>query len=501
MRVARLGLVSLGLAVLALGTSAHLGSPDTWFEGQAGPYPVQVVIRLPGVIPGLGQIDVTVVGGNAERVTAQPIRFDTGRDGAPPPDVATPVPGRPDTYHAALWFMRQGSYSVAIEVSGARGSGSVLVPVTAVAERQLALSPWLGGLLGLLGVLLFAGALSVFWAAATDGVTPPGEDALPFRRRAGVVSTGFGAALLGLALFGANRWWDAVENRYRAGLYRPFRAAAAVDTVGVGRTLLFTIADSVWVNSRGFRNPLLPDHGKLMHLFMIERGDSGAPGTGFAHLHPASIDSLQFVAALAGLRGGRYDVYADVVHENGFPQTLVAGVDVPPPMAGDLDRYTDIDDVVAAVEPAETAFTLPDGAVVTWEGRPESPRAGEPARLDFSVHEPGGELAHLEPYLGMAGHAVVQRDDGQVYIHLHPNGTISTVAQAALGARLRTDTLPGMVAKRLADSAGAAHVMHPSFEGRLSFPYAFPEPGAYRIWIQFKRGSQIFTAAFRTAVR
>ena len=36
---------------------AHVGSPDTFFTGKAGPYPVRVTVRLPGVIPGLAQSD------------------------------------------------------------------------------------------------------------------------------------------------------------------------------------------------------------------------------------------------------------------------------------------------------------------------------------------------------------------------------------------------------------------------------------------------------------
>jgi len=135
------------LATLVLVTSAHVGSPDTWFEGKAGPYPVRVVVRLPGVIPGLAQIDITVPASGIEKVTAQPVIFDAGKEGAPPPDVAAPVPGRPGAYHAQLWFMTVGSFSVNVEVSGAEGKGTAIVPVAAVAIRQIGLYPWLGKLL------------------------------------------------------------------------------------------------------------------------------------------------------------------------------------------------------------------------------------------------------------------------------------------------------------------------------------------------------------------
>ena len=49
---------NLGLAVLCVVLSAHVGSPDAWFEGNAGPYRVTVQVQMPGVVPGVAQIFV-----------------------------------------------------------------------------------------------------------------------------------------------------------------------------------------------------------------------------------------------------------------------------------------------------------------------------------------------------------------------------------------------------------------------------------------------------------
>src|SRR6185436_17568941 len=77
---------------------AHIGSPNVCFEGKAGPFPIRVLIRPPGVVPGLAEINVRVLAGSARRVTALPVYWEAGREGAPPPDVAEPVRGETNLY-------------------------------------------------------------------------------------------------------------------------------------------------------------------------------------------------------------------------------------------------------------------------------------------------------------------------------------------------------------------------------------------------------------------
>src|SRR5438270_4147871 len=102
--------------------------------------------------------------------------------------------------------------------------------------------------------------------------------------------------------------------------------------------------------------------------------------------------------------------------------------------------------------------------------------AGREEMLHLTVTDSSGKPAALEPYLGMAAHAVIARVDGTVYVHLHPMGTITLAAQQAFLARDRGDTTTGG-----ALILPAAHPMVLPVESSIDIPYAFPKGGSYRL--------------------
>ena len=71
-------------------------------------------------------------------------------------------------------------------------------------------------------------------------------------------------------------------------------------------------------------SPLAATTIVLMHMFLVR--DDGL--SAFAHLHPESADSNSFAVPFPPLPPGDYRIYADIVHESGFAQTLVDTVAV-----------------------------------------------------------------------------------------------------------------------------------------------------------------------------
>jgi hypothetical protein len=480
------------LAAVTLVTTAHVGSPDVYFDGTAGPYAIRVIVRTAGVVPGLADITIRILsGGPVTTVSAQPARFDTGLPGAPPPDTAHAVSA--GLYSAQVWLMRAGSYSLHVTVDGPAGKGTAVVPIVAVATRRLEFErPMAIGLIGL-GLFLLVGAITIIRAAVGESELPAGQAPNAIDKTYGWVAAGTSGVLLVLAVVGGRAWWNSEDAAYRRTMYRPWTAAASAASVRGVPTLTFKVTDSIW----RFHSPLIPDHGKLVHLFLVRMPQADA----FAHLHPAVADSSSFTAPLPPLPTGHYRAFADIVFEVGSPRTLATDLELGTPQAGSRWAPGDPDDAYA-VSPsrtsADTVSQLGGYLSMTWT-RPATFTANAESDLRFVVRDAAGHETSLDSYMGMAAHAVVLKDDGSVFIHLHPNGTFSMAARRALALRQPSDTAPGSVARKVT-AAAAAPAMSMAVPGTFSFPYAFPQPGTYHVWVQVKHGGKILTGAFSAEV-
>src|SRR4051812_39564261 len=91
-------------AAIALVTSAHIGSPDAFFEGKAGPYRMHVRITPPTVVPGIAQIYARSDDSDIGTITVRPVFWRAGVTGAPRGDTLRGVAGEPGAYSGQLWL-------------------------------------------------------------------------------------------------------------------------------------------------------------------------------------------------------------------------------------------------------------------------------------------------------------------------------------------------------------------------------------------------------------
>ena len=158
----------------------------------------------------------------------------------------------------------------------------------------------------------------------------------------------------------------------------------------------------------------------------------------FQHLHPVQAADGSWSTPLTLPDAGVYHAFADFT-TGGKRQTL--GTDLF--AAG---RFAPL----ALPTPSPTATT--DGYTVTLN----EPHGGE---LRFAVTHDGAPVDDLQPYLGARGHLVMLRAGDLAYEHVHP-----------------------LAADALAFETGAA------------------QPGLYRLFLQFRHGGSVHTAAFTHAV-
>jgi hypothetical protein len=499
-------------ALFAVSLQAHVGSPDVYLEGKAGPYRLWVTIRPPEVIPGVAAIEVRADAQSLTRLEVTPIPLArSGTELAPVPDVLKASVEDPEFYTGSIWMMRPGSWQIRLHASGSKGEGTLAVPVPAMAMRMKGMQRSMGLALFTMMSTLVVGLIAIAGASAGEATLAPGTLIDPSRRRKSAVSMVLTAlAVLGILAYGRN-WWNQSEAEYGGNIYKAMQLQVTLKA-GV---LSLQMSDPGWLPLRKI-DDLILDHNHLMHLYAIRQ-----PGLDVVfHLHPESSGPSQFRLPLPEMPPGTYRLYADIVHENGFPETLTSSLTIAPgdttkrPLAGD-----DAAGVASSVENGSelgASFHLPDGCSMTWLDSKQPLRARQLHVFRFRLLDPHGQAARdMQLYMGMLGHAAFVKTDFTTFAHIHPDGSANMAAYMMAQnstANLQTTNaqmnsmgdMPGM-------NAGSDMMMDPKDSDRsrvsnqlpneVSFPYGFPQSGRYRLFVQVRRGDTIETATFDAKVQ
>lgn len=182
-------------------------------------------------------------------------------------------------------------------------------------------------------------------------------------------------------------------------------------------------------------------HEELLHLIIV-RSDLGE----FSHEHPALQPDGSFVIRHTFPTAGEYHLFADAAPRGAGGQVLLAKLKV----GGKAPARF-------ALTPAAAPSSTADGIAVAVDA------TKLPARKTVTVRAAatsgGGPITDLEPYLGALGHFILIHQDGETFVHSHPD-----------------ERTPGT-----------------GKDGVVPFLVRFPKVGLYRGWIQLKRGGKVST--------
>jgi hypothetical protein len=181
------------------------------------------------------------------------------------------------------------------------------------------------------------------------------------------------------------------------------------------------------------------EHERRMHLIVVRRDFAH-----FQHLHPRQRADGSWVTQVDLEAGGVYRVFADFA-TGGSSLTLATDAFVP-------GRFEP-----ESLPAPEAVADAGDGYRVSIES------GGGQGRVRFAITRNGQRVESVDPYLGADGHLVALREHDQAFLHVHPEG-------------------------------------EPGGSGPISFGVEYPSPGNYRLFLQFKHGGEVRTAAFTQSV-
>ncbi|HEY1620877.1 MAG TPA: hypothetical protein VGG25_24855 [Streptosporangiaceae bacterium] len=182
---------------------------------------------------------------------------------------------------------------------------------------------------------------------------------------------------------------------------------------------------------------------KLLHFYLV-RDDL----TGFEHLHPALAPDGTWIVTIRPADAGSYRVFTQFT---GRPAGKAVSLVLSRPLTVTGPASPPIP------LPAPTASTQADGYTLAITG---DPRAGTAAPLTVTVTRNGKPVTDLQPYLGTYAHLTAFHQGDLAFAHLHPLGAVN------------------------GDHGGPA----------LHFDAVLPEPGSYRLFLQFRAGGRLRTA-------
>ncbi len=201
---------------------------------------------------------------------------------------------------------------------------------------------------------------------------------------------------------------------------------------------------------------------KQMHMVIV-RDDFKV----FLHVHPALRPDGHLLLTQTFPTAGTYEVYTDGLPNQMNHQVFRFELNVgqPTPPARNL-QPTGLGVQAGPYEIDLSKVRL---------------HAGVMEQVDVAILKDGKPATDLHPYLGSPAHAVFLNSQDLSYVHVHPMAP-GAMMQMSMDGKMNMDA-PPMPENGPSPASMMLHL-------------ALHEPGVYKLWLQFRGGTQLYVAEF-----
>ena len=472
---------------------ADIGHYNFTFEGEVFGNTVRALVKPPGVVPGVANITIKTFSQSIDSIKIKPVKWHgkidsyphlkIGPQGAPPSESMNKLEYMSNFYEGELWLMDFGAYNINIEFFKNGNAEIINIPINSIATQINPMTIQTSSILFCFMLLLLFGATNIITIAYRESTTPYNKEIKSEKiKQSKIVMLGSFCILI-FILYTGNEWWKNTEKDYRENLYVPMDNEVQLVSNDKQDILQILFTDELWLG--GMVPDLMPDHGKIMHLYLIKEDHLQ-----LCHLHPRRnlINSNLFEVVLPDIQYGKYNLYMDVTFESGFSTTLINKVDY------NIDNIKKNKSNYLISDKDDSYISDAPKHQLKWLNEKKYFNINEDINLTFQAQSIGGDPSDIQPYIQMGGHGAILKEDNSVFIHIHPIGTISMASQELYN---QNDEI---------ENSGICYFGSPDdslktyFENKKSIvnfpPLILDKPGDYIMWIQAKSEEEIITQKF-----
>ena len=468
--------------------SAHIGLRYTIFEQKNRNIPFIVYLKAPKSAPGFVDISFKLLEKNSDRISVYIAKKNSVNISFEKSSViAIPVNGEEKTYSAKIMLDEYGTYIINAEIEKNGLIEISAIPINFFATNVTSLEGKNIFIFSILTIIFLILSILILINAFTYNKKYKfkKDRKSNFKLRPYYALDIFFFILL-FAYVGKNWLNERSINMGQQNFFGLKNNVKIVDN-GTNNIIEIEIVDKLWIDNK--ISDLIPDHGKIMHLYMISDDFEY-----LAHLHPVRLKNKNiFYAIMPTLNENVYSLYMDITHQTGFSHTMTNSINY-------IRKKIPRDVTIAnPIRDPDDSWTEAGGDIkVTWENKQIIYEPEKDIPMKFKISKDGQPL-EIETYMGMAAHAALLKADKSIFAHLHPTGTINMTSRKIFEEKINDRSKKNKI--DLANHKNAHISYYYSKKGEVNFPpLRLINEGDYWIWIQIKNNGQVLTEKFKFKV-